>query len=57
MNFRKEEVVRMHVQTQGEWEEEMSGKILSFLQNELYLDLRFLKPALSALIPKADRKF
>lgn len=46
----------MHVQTQGEWEEEMSGKILSFLQNELYLDLRFLKPALSALIPKADSR-
>lgn len=46
----------MHVQTQGEWEEEMSGKILSFLQNELYLDLRFLKPALSALAPKADSR-
>lgn len=44
----------MHPQTQSEWEEEMSEKILSFLQNEIYLDLRFLKPALSALMPKAD---
>lgn len=44
----------MHPQTQSEWEEEMSEKILSFLQNEIYLDLRFLKPALSALTPKPD---
>lgn len=44
----------MHPQTQSEWEEEMSEKILSFLQNEIYLDLRYLKPALSALTPKAD---
>lgn len=44
----------MHPQTQSEWEEEMSEKILSFLQNEIYLELRFLKPALSALTPKPD---
>ncbi len=44
----------MHPQTQSEWEEEMSEKILTFLQNEIYLDLRYLKPALSALAPKAD---
>lgn len=38
-----------HIQTQAEWEEEMSKKILSFIRHELYLDLRYLKPALSAL--------
>lgn len=43
-----------HMKTQAEWEEEMSFKILQFIRNELYLDLRFLNPALSALIPKAD---
>lgn len=43
-----------HVQTQGEWEEEMSRKILDFVQNEIYMDLRFLDIALSSLTPKAD---
>ncbi|MBO5524326.1 MAG: metallopeptidase [Roseburia sp.] len=43
-----------HIQTQTEWEEEMSLKILSFLRNEIYMDLRFLDIALSALTPKAD---
>ena len=35
------EVAKMSIQTQAEWEEEMSVKIISFLQQELYLDLRF----------------
>lgn len=43
-----------HIQTQTEWEEEMSLKILSFVRNEIYMDLRFLDIALSALSPKAD---
>lgn len=43
-----------HIQTQTEWEEEMSLKILSFIRNEIYMDLRFLDIALSALTPKAD---
>ena len=43
-----------HIQTQAEWEEEMSLKILSFIRNEIYMDLRFLDIALSALTPKAD---
>jgi predicted metal-dependent peptidase len=43
-----------HVQTQSEWEEEMSHKILSFLRDEIYMELRFLDIALSALEPKAD---
>ena len=37
-----------HKQTQTEWEEEMSKKILTFVRHELYLDLRFMEPALSA---------
>lgn len=43
-----------HIQTQIEWEEEMSLKILTFIRNEIYMDLRFLDIALSALTPKAD---
>lgn len=43
-----------HRQTQTEWEEEMSVKILDFVRNELYLELRFLDVALSALTPKAQ---
>lgn len=38
-----------HIQTQQEWEEEMSQKILRFVRNELYLELRFMEIALSAL--------
>lgn len=43
-----------HVQTQEEWEAEMSEKILSYVRDELYLELRFMDIALSALTPKAD---
>ena len=43
-----------HIQTQTEWEEEMSVKILDYVRNELYLDLRYLNAALSALERKAD---
>ena len=38
-----------HRQTQTEWELEMSKKILHFIRHELYLELRYLEPALSAL--------
>lgn len=38
-----------HVRTQSEWEEEMSEKILQLVRHELYLDLRYMEPALSAL--------
>lgn len=34
------------------WEQEMSEKILQFIQNELYLELRYFKVALCALTPK-----
>lgn len=43
-----------HIQTQEEWEAEMSEKILSYVRNELYLELRFMDIALSALTPQAD---
>lgn len=43
-------------QTQTEWEEEMSRKILRFTQDELYMELRFMGIALTALTPKADKR-
>lgn len=43
-----------HIQTQEEWESEMAVKVLSFVRNEIYLDLRFLDIALSALPYKTD---
>lgn len=45
-----------HVQTQEEWEVEMSVKVLEFIRSELYLDLRFLNVALSELIPQYDKQ-
>lgn len=47
--------LRKHVQTQEEWEAEMSVKILGYVRDALYLDLRFLGAALSALVPLSDR--
>jgi predicted metal-dependent peptidase len=44
-----------HIQTQDEWQEEMALKILTFVRDELYMDLRFMDIALSVLKPKADR--
>lgn len=41
-----------HTVTQTEWEQEMCEKILKFVRQELYLDLRFFKIALGALQPK-----
>lgn len=38
-----------HIQTQIEWESQMSVKILTFVRNEIYMELRFLDVALSAL--------
>ena len=38
-----------HKQTQAEWETEMSEKILGYIRHTLYLDLRYLEPALSVL--------
>ena len=44
-----------HIQTREEWEAEMSGRILAHIRDELYLELRFLDLAISALQPEADR--
>ncbi len=38
-----------HIQTQSEWEAEMAQKIFTFIRHELYLELRYLEPALLAL--------
>lgn len=38
-----------HIQTQQEWEEEKSIKILNLIRNELYLELRFMEQALHTL--------
>ncbi len=43
-----------HNITQSEWEDEMSIKILGFVRNELYLELRFMDMALSGLLWKSD---
>lgn len=43
-----------HIMTQEEWESQMAEKILSYVRNELYLELRFLDIAFSALTPAAD---
>lgn len=43
-----------HNITQSEWEDEMSIKILGFVRNELYLELRFMDMALSGLSWKSD---
>lgn len=45
-----------HIETQEEWEEQISLKILDFIRNELYLDLRFLGMAFSSLKPEKDRR-
>ena len=41
----------MHVETQTEWEIRMFHKILSYLRDELCIDLPYLERALSALTP------
>lgn len=38
-----------HVLTQSEWEESVSEQILRFIRNEIYMDLRYMDIALSAL--------
>ena len=42
-----------HIKTQTEWENDMSIKILQHARSEIYLDLRYLDVALSALKPQA----
>ena len=47
--------MKQHIQTQKEWEVEMSLEVLEYVRHEIYLDLRFLNVALSALSPKNDK--
>lgn len=44
----------MEVQTQWEWQQEMAQEILSLVRSELYLELRFMDVALSALSWKPE---
>lgn len=46
----------MHIQTQGEWEEEMARRILDVVRAELYLSLRYMDAALSKMpwVPDAQ---
>lgn len=43
-----------HIQTQTEWEAEMAIRVLDYVRDVLYMDLRFLSTALSSLEPVAD---
>ena len=45
--------------TQTEWENEMCIKILDLIENELYIDFRYLDVAISTLIltPKESHSF
>ena len=43
-----------HIQTQEEWEVQIAEKILSYVRNELYLEMRYLDVAFAALVPQAD---
>lgn len=49
--------MKKHVQTDSEWQEEMSQKIIDEIQCELYLDMPFMKLALSALRRKPTSSF
>ena len=42
------------VQTQEEWEEEMTYKIYRFVHDELYIEFRYLDIALGVLFPTTD---
>ena len=44
------------VQTQEEWEEEMTYKIYRFVHDELYIEFRYLDIALGVLFPKTDKR-
>ena len=40
---------KKHGQSEEQWQTQMAQKLLRFVQNELYQDLRFFDAALSAL--------
>ena len=41
-----------HIQTESEWQEEMSAKIVEFVRHELYMELRYLKTGIIAVTVK-----
>lgn len=45
------QIRQKHIETQTEWEIRMSEKILGFVRDELYMDLRYMGQALSVLTP------
>lgn len=47
---------KRHIQTQSQWEAEMSIKIMDYVRDNLYLELRFLRAALWELEPMADER-
>ncbi len=49
-----EQYRQKHLQTQSEWEADMAEKVLNYVRNEIYMDLRFLDKALSVLVFKPD---
>ena len=42
---------KKHIQTQTEWENEVSLDIIDYIKSELYLDFPFFSIALGALTP------
>ena len=42
---------KKHIQTQTEWENEVSIDIINYIKSELYLDFPFFSIALGALLP------
>ena len=47
---------KKQVQSEEAWQNQMAEKILRFVQNELYQDLRFLDVALSALVWRSEER-
>lgn len=45
------------VQTQEEWEEEMTYKIYRFVHDELYIEFRYLDIALGFCFPKQTKEY
>lgn len=47
--------MKKHVQTDSEWQEEMSQKIIDEIQCELYLDMPFYEAGALGSFPKGER--
>ncbi len=47
-----QEKEKTHQKTQAEWEAEMAVKVIDYIRSELYMKLRYMQVALSALVPK-----